>query len=388
VEVSLLFYVTFAATLLGRPLGALVFGHLADTLGRRRLTLVSIAGFSSCTLLIGLLPGYAVWGTAAPLALVGLRFLDGVFLGGEYTAATPLAFEHCPHQARGLFGGLLMGAYAAAYAAVSAVVLLLLTVLPPADYAIWGWRVPFVAGAVLGFVFLLYRTGVPESTMWQRSRRERRPLQVLLRGPASRDLVQVLLMMTGLWLVATSVVSVLPRLLTTELHRSPQWTTGVLLVAQVGVLVGFAVTGALSQRLGRRRTLVAGAGVSTTAGLGCYLLVLTGDRSAGVLAVLVVLTEVLVLSVWGVVTSYCNERFATCVRSSGFGVAYSLGVVPSSFYAVYMAALATVIPFHLTQLVLLVAGAALTVLGARLGPETVDVRLEDVRAHARLETAQ
>src|SRR3954447_6664707 len=92
---SVLFISTFAATMLGRPLGALIFGQLADRLGRRRLTLLSIAGFSTCTAVTGLLPGYAAWGAAAPLALVALRFGTGVFLGGEYSAGTPLAFEQC-----------------------------------------------------------------------------------------------------------------------------------------------------------------------------------------------------------------------------------------------------------------------------------------------------
>ncbi|NPC44376.1 MFS transporter [Nocardioides sp. zg-1230] len=204
-QAGTLFFVTFAATLLGRPVGALIFGHLADTIGRRRVTLASIAGFSVCTILIGLLPGHATWGLAAPAALIGLRFLDGIFLGGEYTAATPLAFEHCPPRARALFGGLLMSAYAAAYAAVSALVLVLLLVLPAGAYQAWGWRVPFLAGGLAGLVFLLWRTRVPESPLWEASAASRQgyegcgdaggdlrafarqaPVQVLLSGVTAR----------------------------------------------------------------------------------------------------------------------------------------------------------------------------------------------------------
>jgi MFS family permease len=378
-EASLLFYTTFAATLMGRPLGAVLFGHFADTLGRRRLTLVSIAGFSTCTTAIGLLPGYAAWGTAAPLVLVGLRFLDGVFLGGEYTSATPLAFEHCPPRARGLFGGLLMGAYALAYATISAGVLLLLAVMPATAYEAYGWRIPFLLGGALGFVFLGYRARVPESDLWRSTPKEPRPLATLLTR-FRRDLAQVLLLMTGLWLIATSVVTVMPRLLTTDLGRSDTWTTAVLLVSQLCVFCAFVATGAASQVWGRRRTLVVGAVASGTVGMAAYVLVLATGAGPWALAGLVVGTQVVVLAVWGTVTSYCTERFATAVRCSGFGIAYSLAVLPASFYAVYMAALDDLIPYRYTQLVLLGAGAVLTVAGALIGPETADLDLAEPAA--------
>jgi hypothetical protein len=82
-------------------------------------------------------------------------------------------------------------------------------------------------------------------------------------------------------------------------------------------------------------------------------------------------TQVLVLAVWGVVTSYCAERFVTAVRSSGFGIAYSFAVLPASFYVVYLGLLDNVMPHRYTQLVLLALGVTMTVAGALLGPETV-----------------
>jgi MFS family permease len=172
---SVLFIGTFAATMLGRPIGAMVFGHLADRLGRRRLTLLSVAGFSTCTAAIGLLPGYAAWGALAPALLVTLRFVNGVFLGGEYSAGTPLAFEHCPPRARGLLGGLLLGAYTLAYVFISVVVLAVLALAPAgvatSPYVEWGWRIPFLLGAGLGFALLMFRARIPESEVWQHTRR-------------------------------------------------------------------------------------------------------------------------------------------------------------------------------------------------------------------------
>ncbi len=371
---GMLFFLTFAATLLGRPVGAALFGHLADTVGRRRVTSVSIAGFSTCTIAIGLLPGYATWGLTAAVMLVALRFVDGVFLGGEYTAATPLAFEHCPPAARGLYGGLLMGAYAFAYATVSALVLVLLVVLPEGAYEAWGWRVPFLVGGLAGFGFLGYRARVPESPLWQatmsRGQGEPRPIRTVVLGKGRRDFAQVLLLMAGLWLLGSSVISVLPVLLLTELQRPAVWVTGVLLLAQFALIGAFLGTGAAGQRWGRRRTIAAGAGLSATAGLVVYAVIVTAPLPAWLLAVGVVTTEVLVLAVWGAVIAYVTERFATAVRASGFGLGYSLALVPASFYAFYLDALANVMPVHLTQLVLLAVGGALAALGALLGPET------------------
>jgi MFS family permease len=361
----------------------MVFGHLADTMGRRRVTLVSIAGFSVCTLLIGLLPGHATWGLLAPATLVGLRFVDGIFLGGEYTAATPLAFEHCPPRARGLFGGLLMGAYAAAYAVVSALVLALLVLLPPGAYEQWGWRIPFVVGGLAGFVFLAWRARVPESPLWQADAgsTSATPARRLLRGPARRDFAQVLVMMSGLWLAGSSVVSVLPQRLLAHLDQSPAWVTAVLLVAQPFVICGFVATGMLGQRIGRRPVLVGAAGLAAVGAVTSYAVMMTAPVSVWSLALLVVATEVMTLAVWGAVTSYVNERFVTAVRATGFGVAYSLALVPASFYAFYLTGLAHVMPEPLTQLVLLSVGGVLGAVGAWWGPETRDVDLLTVGTH-------
>jgi MFS family permease len=106
-----IFYLTFAATLLGRPLGAIIFGHYGDKIGRKRTALVSMIGFALITLLIAFLPGYEQVGLIGVGLLILLRFLDGIFLGGEYTAANPLAMEYAPKNKRGLYGAFIIGGY-------------------------------------------------------------------------------------------------------------------------------------------------------------------------------------------------------------------------------------------------------------------------------------
>jgi len=88
----------FVATLVGRPVGALIFGRFADTIGRRRTTIVAVSGFGVITLLLALMPGYQQIGITAVIIFIILRFIDGIFLGGEYTSASPLAMEYSPRR--------------------------------------------------------------------------------------------------------------------------------------------------------------------------------------------------------------------------------------------------------------------------------------------------
>jgi MFS family permease len=386
---SVLFIGTFAATMLGRPIGALVFGQLADRLGRRRLTLLSIAGFSTCTAAIGLLPGYASWGALAPALLVGLRFVNGVFLGGEYSAGTPLAFEHCPPRARGLLGGLMLGAYTLAYVFISVVVLSVLALAPAGEptspYVQWGWRIPFLLGAGLGFALLVFRARVPESDVWRRTPKVDRPMRALAHGKLRRNLTQVLLLMTGLWLMSGSVVSVMPRLLLTEYDTSPVAVTWAMLAANIVLLLAFVAVGMASQVFGRRRVLLVGALVAAAVGLPVYAVVAHARIGVTAAFVLAAVVHVLVVGAWGAASSYCNERFPTAVRSSGFGIGYSLSLLLPSLSAFYLAGLGRLMPFEYTQLVLLAVGAALLAAGAARGPETrsVDLTAFDVRADDR-----
>ena len=96
----------FATTLIGRPLGAFIFGHFADTVGRKRVAVISVFGFGVVTLLIAMLPGYSYWGDTVIYVFIALRLVDGIFLGGEYTSANTLAMEYCPKEKRGFYGAI------------------------------------------------------------------------------------------------------------------------------------------------------------------------------------------------------------------------------------------------------------------------------------------
>ncbi len=368
----------FAATLVGRPVGAAIFGHFADTIGRKRTAIISVAGFGAATLLIALLPGYEQWGITAVILLIALRFIDGIFLGGEYTSANPLAMEYAPREKRGLYSGIIDSAFPLAYASISLITLFLLFLLPSegvnSPYVQWGWRIPFVIGAVLAFAFVVYyaRT-VSESELWQHSEKPEAPLKSLFRGENLRSFLQVFLLMNGLWLTLQTVAAVLPGVLAQTGLSSTQVTV-TLVVAYLVLAPVIVAAGALSQVTGRRRFLMVVGAIMATLATALYYLIISGAVS-GLLWV-IVLTSVLVSIVvcpFALTPAYVSERFHVGVRASGYGLAYSLAVVLPSFYAFYQAGLSVFMPFEYTVLALLVVGSLLIAVGAAWGPETKDV---------------
>ncbi|MDP9474475.1 MAG: MFS transporter [Actinomycetota bacterium] len=369
----------FAATLIGRPVGAAIFGHFADTIGRKRTAEISVMGFGVATLLIGLLPGYQQWGVAAVVLLIVLRFIDGVFLGGEYTAANPLAMEYSPREKRGYYSGLIDSAFPLAYASISLITLLLLFWLPSegigSPYVQWGWRIPFFIGAALAFGFVVYyRRTVSESELWQHSQKAEAPIRSLFRGENLKSFLQVFLLMSGLWLSLQTVAAVLPGVLGNAAGLSSTQVTVTLVVAYLVLTPVIIASGAISQVIGRRPFFI-GIGVimAIVATLLYYLII---SQTVSSLFWVVVLTSVivsLVVSPFGLTPAYVNERFRVGVRASGYGLAYSLAVVIPSFYAFYQAGLSTFMPFEYTVLALLVVGGVLIAVGAAWGPETKDV---------------
>lgn len=379
----------FAATLIGRPLGAFIFGHYADKIGRRRTTIISVTGFAIGTGLIALLPGYQHWGIAAVILFIVLRFVDGIFLGGEYTAASPLAMEYSPKEKRGFYGALIMTGYPLAYAAISLLTLVLLQFIPAgglnSPYVQWGWRIPFVLGSLMAFALVVYYIrSVHESDVFEESGGSESPLKELFSGQNLWSFMQVFVMMAGFWLTLYTASAMLPGLLTSELGLSGTELTITLSVAFLILAGAYMAAGVISQRVGRRPYLIANAVAMGTVGtLLFYLLISAAPDSLFVTILLVTAIVVVVTAPWGLTTTYINERFRTGVRASGFGLGYSLAVIPPAFYAFYQAGLASFMPFEYTPLPLLVIGALLMVVGAAWGPETKDVDFhEEVAAES------
>jgi MFS family permease len=383
---TILASLVFITTLLGRPVGALLFGMVADRVGRRKASIYSVSGFGVVTLLIALLPGYQSIGIASYWLLVLLRFVDGIFLGGGYTGAMPLAIEYSRKHQRGFVGGLIIAGFPAAYVTINLVAMVMFAVFPlngaNSPYAQWGWRIPFVIGAVLAGVLALYYVHkVAESEIWKSEAGEKQAgsdtplLSELISGKSAKSLVQVLLLMTGFWLTQNIITIFLPTgLLVHTLHLSGFQLTSTLLLSYFVLFFSYIGAGMLGQKIGRRRFFaIVGPLIATVGAALLYVLGNVHGLSLPAIMLTVCVLAVLVTSPWGVIVTYINERFATEVRATGFGVGFSLSVIVPSFYAFYMNWLGAWMPLSVTPVVLLGIGGLIGMAGALMGPETKDV---------------
>ena len=164
-------FAAFASGMLARPVGGILFGHFGDRIGRKSMLTLSLLMMGICTVLIGLLPTYEQIGVWAPILLVALRIGQGLSFGGELGGAMLMAVEHAPPRWKGLFGSLpLVGSPLGILLSVGAFALV--TRLPEEDFLSWGWRLPFLASAVLIVVGILIRRGIDESPDFARVKAE------------------------------------------------------------------------------------------------------------------------------------------------------------------------------------------------------------------------
>ncbi len=373
-----IFYLVFSATLIGRPVGALIFGYFGDSWGRRRTVLVSVAGLSLVTLMIATLQGHAAWGGFSIAALIALRLVNGIFVGGEYTAANPLAMEYSPKDKRGLYGALIHIGYPAALVCTSLLTTLMLKVASAGDasspYATWGWRVPFLIAAMLsGILFLYYYWFVPESELWRSAPKSAAPLKELFRGANLRIFAQLFIVMTGAWLTLNATVGALSGLINVVLGvKSSSVNIGILIGSAIAVIL-YPFIGLLSQRFGRRPTIaLIGFLNAVPACAAYYALIVSGYRDPAVLVFLVALIMVPSLAIWAVHTPYLAESFHTSIRSCGYGTSLSLPAIIPGLYSFLMLGLSALIPYAYTPIVLLALGGFLVSGGSLCGKETKD----------------
>ncbi|ACB68568.1 major facilitator superfamily MFS_1 [Burkholderia ambifaria MC40-6] len=254
---------TFAAGFIVRPIGALVFGRLGDLVGRKHTFLLTILIMGCSTLLVGLLPGYATLGVAAPIILVVLRMLQGLALGGEYGAAATYVAEHAPHDKRGGWTSWIQTTSTIGLL-LSLVLIITVRSLTGTSFEVWGWRIPFLFSGVLLGISVYARLSMHESPAFQRIKAEGRTS----RAPLSEAF--------GQWRYLKLVLQALFGLLAgqavvwfTALFYAMFFLTQTLKVdaGTTNLLVGLALVistplyvffGRLSDRIGRKPIILCG----------------------------------------------------------------------------------------------------------------------------------
>ncbi|GAB3623059.1 MFS transporter [Mariniluteicoccus endophyticus] len=309
-----------------RPFGGVVFAHIGDRIGRKKTLVLTLTMMGLGTVAIGLLPTYGQIGVAAPALLYLCRIVQGLAIGGEWGGALLLAYEYAPRDRRGFFGsipqmgvtvGLLLGNGA----------MLLAGLLPDAAFNSWGWRVPFIFSIVLVAVGLWIRKGLDETPAFRRLQEtktvEKMPLVETLRSHWKAVLIAVFTKAAEtapFYIFATFVISYATRQLG---YTRPQVLNAVLLGALVSCLL-IPVTGALSDRLGRRQVYSIGIVMLAAASAAYFPLLATKNTAALYLA------SVLALGVaWSPVTAtlgtMMSETFSANVRYTGITLGYQIG---------------------------------------------------------------
>ena len=372
------------AMLFGRPVGGIVFGRISDRLGRTRTTRVAIAGTAACALAIAAIPTHELLGGGTVALVLLLRFLCGIFVAGEYSAAIPLAMEWSPPRRRGLMSGLILSMAPWAQASIAFAVAVLLALLGPEHYAAWGWRALFVIGALLSLGMLVYygrhvvdapmpprrdtRRGAPRDPAPAAGGARSAPtLRSLLSGSWAPAFWQVFVLMTGLWLLTDTTVLLLTERLNQDSPLDPTAVPVVMGVASVAQALAMAAAGHLSTLTGRRRLLMIWGAAAAVAGPVLWWCAVHAPALAAA-AACAALLQVLTVSAYGPISAYLSERFPTEIRSTGYGAGYSLSLVLPALYPFYVPALTPWLGQHGTVLVLVMLGGVLVVVGAALGP--------------------
>ncbi|MBB4240166.1 MULTISPECIES: MFS transporter [Rhizobium] len=306
-------------TLAMRPLGALIFGLAADRFGRRTILMVDVLLYSVFEFLTG-------FSTGLTMFLV-LRALFGVAMGGEWGVGASLVMETIPEDSRGLVSGILQAGYPSGYLIASIVFFLLFPII--------GWRGMFFVGAVPALLVLYIRRNVEESPAFlQRQAKPQRPFLTVLRENIPLFLWAVLLM-TAFNFFSHGTQDLYPTFLETQRQYDSYTVGAIAIVYNIGAIVGGLTFGALSQRWGRRRTIV----IAALLAIPVAPLWVWGHGPV-MLAIGAFLMQLFVQGAWGIVPVHLNELSPDEVRGTFPGFAYQLGNLLASGNASIQAGLA------------------------------------------------
>jgi SHS family lactate transporter-like MFS transporter len=342
-------------TLAFRPVGAFLFGLLADRYGRRLPLMIDLVFYSACEVATGLAPNYTVF--------LVLRALFGIGMGGEWGVGASLAMEKVPPRLRGILSGLLQQGYAAGNLLAAIAYFFL--------FERWGWRPMFFLGGLPALLALFVRFRVEESEVWRKTREE--SWSGLGRAIASnwKLFIYLALLMTGLNLSSHGTQDMYPTFLQRFWHMGPPQRSAISAVSMIGALCGGVIMGFYSDHYGRRRAII----VSL---LGGILMIPLWAYAPNVplLVVGAFLMQFMVQGAWGVVPAHLSELSPNAVRGFLPGFAYQCGVLLASSVAYIEAVLAERMSYANTMALTAVIVFSMGAIMAAIGKEKRGIKFE------------
>ncbi len=297
---------TITATLAMRPVGALLFGLLADRYGRRKPLIANVLFFSLMELLAGFAPNY--------IAFLVLRILFGIGMGGEWGLGASLAMESAPQQKRGLISGVLQSGYSTGYllAAIAAAI-----VLPSL-----GWRAMFWAGGAPALLAFYISWRVKESEAWKQHRAPGIRAILTTAGAFWKTFLYMVLLMALMNALSHGTQDLYPDFLKTSRGFSSSTVSRIAMIYNIGAILGGIAFGRMSETWGRRRGMIAALLVSLAViplwAFGSSLLALAGGAF---------LMQVGVQGAWGIIPAHLNELSPDAIRGLVPGFAYQIGIL-------------------------------------------------------------
>ncbi len=337
-------FLTFGIAFLARPLGALLFGHFGDRIGRKTTLVASLLVMGVSTTLIGVLPGHDLIGWAAPALLCLLRFGQGIGLGGEWGGAALLAAEYAPKGRRGWFGMFPQLGPPVGFLFAVGSFLLLAHLLDDAQFRAWGWRIPFLASAALVIVGLYVRLKLEETPVFLKARQAvsgtaggahpTLPLATLFRHHTAPLLLGALAMVVCYALFyITTVFSLSYGVATLGIPR-PQFLS-MLCVAVIFMAAATPLAAWAGDRYGRRPVLLVAGSAALLSGF--LLETMLGSGSPWQITAFLSIELFLMGATFAPMGALLPELFPTAVRYTGAGAAYNLGGILGASLAPYIA---------------------------------------------------